>query len=246
MLANVSVAFAEPLFSGLKATPKETLLPSAIVTGSDKPVRIKLELLELAEVTVTSPPEAARVPVAVPLVPTVTLPKLSVDGATANCNCNGLAAIPVSGIASVVSEAFEVIATLPLALPVVLGLNITVNLAVCPAAKFSGRLRPLTLKPAPVTGACVTVTLDVPVLVSVSVCDWLAPVCTLAKFTLAGATVRFPAAAVCVVVLLLLGVLEPSPWQPIITLKASVQASVARRVRYRLGVAFMRKLLGNT
>jgi hypothetical protein len=49
------------------------------------PLRAKRELLLLAEVTVTSPPVAARLAVAVPLVPMPTLPIFKVAGVTVNC-----------------------------------------------------------------------------------------------------------------------------------------------------------------
>lgn len=49
------------------------------------PLRAKRELLLLAEVTVTSAPVAARLAIAVPLVPTPTLPIFRVAGVTVNC-----------------------------------------------------------------------------------------------------------------------------------------------------------------
>jgi hypothetical protein len=45
---------------------------------------VKAELLVLAAVTVTLAPLAERVPLPLPLVPTVTLPTLSVGGLTLN------------------------------------------------------------------------------------------------------------------------------------------------------------------
>ena len=46
---------------------------------------LNAELLELAAVTVTFVPLAVRLPDAVPLVPTTTLPKPRVVGATVSC-----------------------------------------------------------------------------------------------------------------------------------------------------------------
>lgn len=84
VLANVRVAFASPAACGLKLTENVALLPAGIVTGNDIPLSVNRELLLLADMTVTSPPVAERVPVADPLFPTVTLPTLNVAGVMAN------------------------------------------------------------------------------------------------------------------------------------------------------------------
>jgi hypothetical protein len=86
------------------------------------------------------------------------------------------------------------------ALPDAVGLNDTLNLALCPAASVKGRLRPLMLNPAPVNGARVTVILDNPLFVRVTVWDWLAPGCVPANVTLLGETLKLPVAVCCVVV----------------------------------------------
>jgi hypothetical protein len=139
-----------------------------------------------------------------------------------------------SGTDRVEFDAFEVIEMLPLAgLVEELGLNITVKLVLFPAAKVSGRLNPLTLNPVPVTGACVTVMLALPLLVRVAVCDWLTPACTLLKVKLPGSMFRSPV-SLCVVVVeefvLAEGVLVPIAPQPSIVVKASAFASKMRRV----------------
>ena len=102
MLVNESVAVREPAVVGLNATEKGTVCPAAIVAGSERPVSVKAELLELAALMVTLAPVAVRLPDAVallpldadaklelyrlpdavPLLPTVTLPRLSRDGET--------------------------------------------------------------------------------------------------------------------------------------------------------------------
>lgn len=57
-----------------------TLWPAGMVKGGEIPPITKRELLELARVTVTLPPLADRVPDAVPLLPTTTLPNPRVVG----------------------------------------------------------------------------------------------------------------------------------------------------------------------
>lgn len=84
VLANVSVALADPEVCGVKLTENVALLPAGIVTGRDNPPSANRELLLLADMIVTSPPVAERVPVADALFPTVTLPRLNVAGVTAN------------------------------------------------------------------------------------------------------------------------------------------------------------------
>ncbi len=78
---------------------------------------------------------------------------------------------------------------LPLALPVLAGVNTTLKDAVCPAARVNGRERPLTAKPAPLTLALETVTLPLPVLFRVAGWVLLPPTVTLPKLMLVGLTV---------------------------------------------------------
>ena len=85
LLENVSVPLAAPVVCGLNVTVNSALWPAGIVRGREIPLRSNRELLLLAEVTVTSPPVAARLAVAVPLEPTPTLPRFNVVGVTANC-----------------------------------------------------------------------------------------------------------------------------------------------------------------
>ena len=120
----------------------------------------------LAAVTVTLAPLALRLPEAVPLVPTTTLPAAKVDGVTVNCPT---AAVPEPdrGMVSVGLDAFDVIITLPLALPADCGVKLTPKLALCPAPSVTGVVIPLKVKPVPLIPACEMVTLDPPVLVTI-------------------------------------------------------------------------------
>ena len=87
---------------------------------------VKRALLLLAAVTVTLAPVAFKVPVAVPLLPTTTLPKLNVVGETESCP---VAAIPVPVAVAVVvdGDALLVKVSVALAAPAVSGLKVTVN-----------------------------------------------------------------------------------------------------------------------
>ncbi len=84
---------------------------------------------------------------------------------------------------SVGSEAFEVTVTVPLALPVTVGANVTVNPVLCPAAKVKDELMPLRVKPAPLMVTFDTDTLVPPLFVIVPDNDWLEPTVTLPKLS---------------------------------------------------------------
>jgi hypothetical protein len=148
LLAKVSVALAAPDAWGLKVTVKEALWPAGMVTGSERPPMLNAELLELAPVTVTLVPLAVRLPDAVPLVPTTTLPKPRVVGVIVSCPA---AAVPVpdNGIVSVGLVAFEVTGMLPLAFAADCGVNVTLIVVLWPAVSVTGAVTPLTVNPVP-------------------------------------------------------------------------------------------------
>lgn len=148
MLVKVSVALAAPETCGLKVTVKEVLWPAGMVTGSARPPTLNTELFELTAVTVTFAPVAVRLPDAVPLVPTTTLPRPRVVGVTVSCP-GAAVPVPDSGIVSVGLDAFEAMVTLPLALAAVCGANVTVKLALCPAVNVTGAVIPVKLNPVP-------------------------------------------------------------------------------------------------
>ena len=83
-------------------------------------------------------------------------------------------------------DPFETIARVPLTAPAAVGAKVTVNVTVWVGFSVTGKVRPLTEYPAPVTLACVIVTANPPVLVSVSERFELLPVWTLPKARLAG------------------------------------------------------------
>ena len=118
------------------------------MTGRESPLITNWELLELAADTVTLAPLAVNVPEPVPLVPTSTLPRLSVVGLA--LSVPAVWPVPDRGMVSVGFEAFEVTVTLPLADPVAVGANLTESVADCPADNVIGLVMPLTLNPVPV------------------------------------------------------------------------------------------------
>jgi hypothetical protein len=95
-----------------------------MVTGRDSPLRLNLALFELTAVTVTPAPLATRLPNAVPLIPTTTLPMPSGAGVTASVPAVPVP-VPESGMVRVAFDAVELIVMLPLRVPLAVGVNFT-------------------------------------------------------------------------------------------------------------------------
>jgi hypothetical protein len=83
-----------------------------------------------------------------------------------------------------------VIVSFPVTAPAAVGANCTVTVAVCEAFKVSGKLPPITVKPAPVMAAELTVTADVPDEVSVNESVAVEVVATLPKLSEEALTVN--------------------------------------------------------
>jgi hypothetical protein len=149
-------------------------------------------LVRLADETVTAAPLAIKLPLSAKCDPTVTFPKLSVVGDTANWP----AAVPVPErlMPRGVFEAFDTTERLPLAAPTLAGANLVVKVTLWPAVRVSGSVSPLVENTAPVKLACEIVTVDPPVLVRVSDKLVLLPTWTLPNARLAGFAVNFPGA----------------------------------------------------
>ena len=81
------------------------------------------------------------------LLPTVTLPKLRLAGL--GVRSPGEIPVPDKGMVSVGFDPFEVTVTVPLALPVVVGANVTLKLVLCPDVRVTGVETPLRVKPVP-------------------------------------------------------------------------------------------------
>ncbi len=137
-----------------------------------------------AETVSAAVPELVSVNVCCPLLPTFTLPSATLVGLTLN---PGSTPVAESATEAGELEALLVIVSEPLALPVAVAANVTVRLALAPAAMVAGTCNPLTLNPAPVAATWETFTPAVPELVIVRVFCELLPTFTLPKATAAGA-----------------------------------------------------------
>ncbi len=94
------------------------------------------------------------------------MPKARLVGFTVSVA--GVTPVPESGMVKLGFDPFEVMLTLPLAAPLAVGEKSTDNDALWPAAKATGKVSPLKLKPVPLALAAEMVRVDPPVLVSVS------------------------------------------------------------------------------
>ncbi len=94
--------------------------------------------------------------------------------------------VPLTGIATGEVAALLEIEMLPVALPVDVGANTTLNVVLPPAAIVVGVDIPLTLKPLPEAEIEETLRLAVPVFITITDSDELLPVVMLPKETLVG------------------------------------------------------------
>jgi hypothetical protein len=134
LLKKEMFAEALPAVVGAKVMENGTLCPDAMVTGNASPARVKAELLELADETVTLPPDAVMLPFCVWGLPTVTVPKLSDPGVTASVPLE-LVPLPARATDTEGFEAFELTESVALFVPVVTGENVMARLALVPAAR---------------------------------------------------------------------------------------------------------------
>jgi hypothetical protein len=162
---------AVPVLCGLKVRVTGMLWPAARVWGRERPLRLNSTLVEVADEMVTFDPVAVRVAVTLLLAPTATLPKFK--AVMLELSVPGVMPLPERTMAK--SGAVEATAIVPVMPPSAGGVQRTLKVTLCPWPRLTGRLKPLTPKPGPVTVACETVTVESPVLVNVSNCVRLLP-----------------------------------------------------------------------
>jgi len=146
-----------------------------------------------AEIVTLVPPELVIVSAKVWEVPTWTLPKPRLVGLVVSWP--GVMPVPDRGTFRAGLDAFEVIARLPLAPLPDVGANATLKLALWPAFKVIGKLKPLRVNAEPVALAAEMVTLAAPELVIVSTSVWEVPTWTLPKPRLGEFAMSWPEVA---------------------------------------------------
>jgi hypothetical protein len=183
-----------PADDGVNVVLNEALAPAATVIGK-LPLTLKPVPAAVAELIVSvALPEFVSETVWVPVLPTFTLPKLTLGVPSVNC---AWPAVPVPLSAIAIGEFGRLLATEtePVAAPVAVGENFTPNVVLCPAASVCAE-NPVTLNADPETVAELRFTLAVPPFVSVTFTVLELPVSWLPKFTLPGFAVRLPSVPV--------------------------------------------------
>jgi hypothetical protein len=169
----------------VKTALNVVLLPAEIVCG-ERPVILNPVPVTLpCKIVRPALPVFVRVTVCELLLPTATLPKVTLDGVTDSCD-----GAPVALRAIVVGEpgALVVSEMLPDTAPAEVGVKIALIVALLPAEIVCGE-KPGMVNPAPVTPPCEIVRLALPAFFRVTVCELLPPTLTLPKLTLDGVTV---------------------------------------------------------
>src|SRR5258708_10598428 len=124
--------------------------------------------------------------------PTATLPKFALVGVTLIEAWRGCAPVPVREMVSGELVALLVTVTLPDALPVTVGANTALRVAVAAAFNVKGTVIPFTVNPVPLAAMLEIWTAAVPVLLKMMGLVPLLPVPTLPKLTEAGFACNCP------------------------------------------------------
>ena len=167
LLANDNDALAVPDACGRNVTVNGMDCPGDSVVGNEIPLTTNSVLVLVADDTVTDDPLAVNVPLNAELEPSVTLPKFNAVGVSVSCPA--VAPVPASATFNCESDALEKIASVPDTGPDAAGENATLNVRLCPAARFAGNDSPPTANAELETLVPEIVTLALPVFVSVSI-----------------------------------------------------------------------------
>jgi hypothetical protein len=187
---KVMLPVAAPAVVGVNVTLNVSDWPPLIVFGSESPLIPNSLPESVARLIVTFElPVFVSVTVCVLLWFTCTFEKVKVEGEIERPAC---VAVPVSETIKGEFEASLMIVSAPEAAPAAVGANCTVSVLLWPTASATDGLPPVTLKPEPVTVACETFTVAVPVFVIVTFCVALPPTATLPNVTLVEPAERTP------------------------------------------------------
>jgi len=166
----VTLPVALPADSGVNVALKVAVCPAVNVTGVVIPLRLSpVPVIPTWEIVTLELPVLVIVPERDCLLPTVTLPKVRLVGF--EVSAPGATPAPDNGTVRVGVGAFEVMVTLPPSLAGDGGANMTLKVALCPAASVIGAVIPLRVKPVPLIATCEIVMLEPPVFVTVSDSD---------------------------------------------------------------------------
>ena len=167
--------------------------PGLIESGKVKPLVLKPVPVTLAWVIVRTPFPVLPIRIVWEFVePTVTLPKLALEGVRLIAAWRACAPVPVREMVSDELVALLVTVTLPDALPTAVGANTALRVAVAAAFNVKGTVIPFTVNPVPLAAMLEIWTAAVPVLLKMMDFVALLPVLTLPKLTEAGFACNCP------------------------------------------------------
>ena len=177
----MSVMLPEKVLADAGANPtlKEAEPPGATESGKASPEVLNPVPAREAWVTLrVAVPGFRIVSVCVLVTPTVTLPKLMLEGITEICGCTP---VPLSEIVAVELVAVLTTLMLPDTAPVASGENFAVSGRLWPAERVTAPGNPVTLNPVPAAATCEILMLPVPVFVRAKACDAELPTRVLPK-----------------------------------------------------------------
>src|SRR5208282_1124148 len=137
-LVNPAWPEAAPEALGVNLIVTATLSPAAMVAGRVSPDRTNSELVDASDEMVTAAFEAVSVACRLVLDPTVTLPKLRVEGLTPSCALAVVSPTPVTYMESRESLAVLLSSKTPTLYPLVVGVKMTGNSMLAPGLRFTG------------------------------------------------------------------------------------------------------------
>jgi len=164
LLTNDTLPEVAPPTCGVNVTMKVALCPAFKVIGRVKPPSLNSALFEAAPEILTPRPLAVMVAFTFELCPTATFPKFTVVGVT--LSCPGLDPEPVRPMLRFVLPAATI--RLPVTEAADCGVNVILNVRLCPAVSVVGTLKPLVANPGPVNDMFEIVILEPPELVIIS------------------------------------------------------------------------------
>jgi hypothetical protein len=179
LLVTVMLPEADAAVVGANCAVKLVLWLAARVNGVERPTAVKPAPVALtAEIVALALPLFVKVMVCWPLLPTDTLPNATLPGLALKVE---LVETPLPTMLTVCGDvgALSVNVMLPVAAPVAVGANCTLNESDCPPVSVFGNDSPLMPKPLPATVATLMTMFVVPVFVNSTF--WL-PVCPTTTF----------------------------------------------------------------
>src|SRR6266852_522861 len=167
LLAMPTAPAALPATPGEKRTVSATEFPGVTVAGSAGPLMLNpVPVMVVREMIKLAFPESLRVRVCVFDAPMGTLPNATFDGTAA---IFGIMPTPLNVTVRFGLLALLVIATLPVAVPMAVGVKVIFKEAWLPLAKLTGTVIALAEKPVPVTATLEIERVPLAVLVKVMV-----------------------------------------------------------------------------